>query len=726
MVLKNCWEIKECGREKGGLREADLGSCPACPDRGHSCWTVTGTLCGGEVQGTFAQKEMNCLRCQVYQLYNIQTGAQRERLINEYKSELARYLNGDVGVFEGKTTEEALALAAGGLNHQLEVQIQARTRQLLEVNKQLKDKIEERKRLDGELRKSEQSYTSLVNNVPDYVMRYDHQHRHIFANDGCLKAAGMRRDEFIGKTHRELGFPESLCLLWEKAIDRCFETKQPQTEIFEWESAYGPVVLEWRAIPEAKEDGSIETVLGLSRDITERKRAEESLRESEQELRTIFEGALDGIMVADAETKKFINANAAICSMLGYTHEEIVRIGMSDIHPKQDMPRVTEQFESQLRGEIRIAADTPMMRKDGSVFYAAIKAAPIRLGGKDCLLGIFRDVTERMQAQRELLESEARFRGLVEQSIAGIYIIQDGSLAYANPRFAEIRGYSSADEVIGRDPLQLIAEKDRGTVAELNRRLLAGEMPSIAYSFIALRKDGSSVDVGAHSALATYRGRPAILGLLQDISEKKRAEEDIQRYVAQLKTAFMSTVEVATTLSEMRDPYTSGHERRVAEIAVAIGAELGFDSRRQEGLRVASHLHDIGKITIPAEILSKPGKLSAIERQLVEGHAQASYNVLKAVQWPWPVAQAALQHHERMDGSGYPQGLKGDAILFEARIMAVADVVEAMSSHRPYRAGLGIEAALSEIEHGRGSAYDPTVVDACLKLFREKGYAIPA
>jgi len=176
----------------------------------------------------------------------------------------------------------------------------------------------------------------------------------------------------------------------------------------------------------------------------------------------------------------------------------------------------------------------------------------------------------------------------------------------------------------------------------------------------------------------------------------------------------------------MRDPYTAGHERRVAEIAVAVGAELGFDARRQEGLRVAGYLHDIGKITIPSEILSKPGKLSPIEYQLIQGHPQASYDVLKAVEFPWPVAEIALQHHERMDRSGYPQGLKGEAILLEARILAVADVVEAMSSHRPYRPGLGIDKALAEIERGRGSAYDPKVADACLGLFRKKSYALPA
>ena len=212
---------------------------------------------------------------------------------------------------------------------------------------------------------------------------------------------------------------------------------------------------------------------------------------------------------------------------------------------------------------------------------------------------------------------------------------------------------------------------------------------------------------------------------MQDISEKKRADEQIQYYIEQLKTAFMSTVEVATTLSELRDPYTAGHERRVAQIAVAISNELGFDKGRQEGLRVAGHLHDIGKINIPAEILSKPGKLSSIEYQLVQGHSQSGYEVLKTVEFPWPVAQIVLQHHERIDGSGYPQGLKGEAILPEARILAVADVVEAMSSHRPYRPGFGIKTALAEIERGRGTSYDPTAADACLRLFREKGFVLP-
>lgn len=332
---------------------------------------------------------------------------------------------------------------------------------------------------------------------------------------------------------------------------------------------------------------------------------------------------------------------------------------------------------------------------------------------------------DNLDRSAALAAAEEQFRGLVEQAIAGIYIIQDGRIAYVNQRCAEILGYGKAEALIGADPLLLVVEADRAKTMENMQRLLDGVLRSLTFEFATLRPDGTVVDIGLHGARATHRGRQAIIGLLQDISEKKRAEEQIARYVKQLEGAFMRTVEVATTLSEMRDPYTAGHEKRVAAIAVAIGAELGYDARSQEGLRVAGYLHDVGKITIPAEILAKPGRLSPIEFEMIKGHSRAGYDVLKDVEFPWPVAEIALQHHERMDGSGYPQGLKGDAILPQARIMAVADVVEAMASHRPYRPGLGIDAALEEIARGRGTAYDALVSDACLRIFREKGYRMP-
>jgi response regulator RpfG family c-di-GMP phosphodiesterase len=208
--------------------------------------------------------------------------------------------------------------------------------------------------------------------------------------------------------------------------------------------------------------------------------------------------------------------------------------------------------------------------------------------------------------------------------------------------------------------------------------------------------------------------------------QNRELEYKVLQRTAELNVAFMRTVEVATIMSEMNDPCTAGHERRVASLAEAIGAELGLDGRRRAGLLVAGQLHDVGKIVIPSKILAKPGKLSAAEFALVKGHPQAGYETLKNVEFPWPVAQIVLQHHERIDGSGYPAGLKGEDIILEARIMAVADVIEAMASPRPYRASLGIEKALEEIERGLGTAYDVAVAGACLRLFREKLFSLPA
>ena len=178
-------------------------------------------------------------------------------------------------------------------------------------------------------------------------------------------------------------------------------------------------------------------------------------------------------------------------------------------------------------------------------------------------------------------------------------------------------------------------------------------------------------------------------------------------------------------MMDLRDPYTSGHERRVGEISAAIAAEIGLDANRQHGLRVAGAMHDVGKITVPSAILSKPGRLSPIEFQLVHTPPQQCYEVPKGIEFPWPVAEVAYQHHERMDGGGYPRGLKGEEIVLEARILAAAGGIEAMSTHQPYRPGLVTDKALAEIERGCGTLYDANVADACMRLFRERHYQMP-
>ena len=206
--------------------------------------------------------------------------------------------------------------------------------------------------------------------------------------------------------------------------------------------------------------------------------------------------------------------------------------------------------------------------------------------------------------------------------------------------------------------------------------------------------------------------------------KRREAEEKLEQTLEILKRAVGTTIQILVYALESRDPYTAGHQSRSANLASAIATEMGLDQDKIEGIHMAGIVHDIGKITIPSEILIKPTKLTNIEFSLIKQHSLSGYEMLKNVESPWSLAEIVYQHHERMNGSGYPRNLKGDEILLESRIMVVADVVEAMASYRPYRPALGIEAALEEIEKNKGILYDDAVVDACLKLFREKGYQL--
>lgn len=208
------------------------------------------------------------------------------------------------------------------------------------------------------------------------------------------------------------------------------------------------------------------------------------------------------------------------------------------------------------------------------------------------------------------------------------------------------------------------------------------------------------------------------------LAERNRADEELKKSFEKLRRAYEQTVTALASTAEMRDPYTSGHQQRVTNLACSIAEHMDLPAKTIEGLRIAGLLHDIGKISVPAEILSKPGRITEDEFNIIKNHCQVGYDILKEIEFPWPVAEIVFQHHERMDGSGYPQGIRGEEILFEARILAVADVIEAMSSHRPYRPGLGLDKALDEISQNRGVFYDPMVVDACLDVASSPGFKL--
>jgi HD-GYP domain-containing protein (c-di-GMP phosphodiesterase class II) len=273
--------------------------------------------------------------------------------------------------------------------------------------------------------------------------------------------------------------------------------------------------------------------------------------------------------------------------------------------------------------------------------------------------------------------------------------------------------------------LNAVHPDDREFLQKSRKEALSGEKP---YDFDHRIVLPSGEIRSVHEQGVAYFDKSGkafrMVGTVQDITERMQAKAKLQETLDRLGKAFGGVIQVLSATTEMRDPYTAGHHRRSADLARAIGREMGLPEDQVEGLRLAGTIHDVGKIGIPADILSKPTRLSEIEFSLIQSHSQIGYDILAGIEFAWPIAKIVNQHHERMDGSGYPQGLKNGDILLESRILAVADVIEAMASHRPYRPSLGIEAALKEIEDKKGVLYDPAVVTACLALFRENRYVL--
>lgn len=451
------------------------------------------------------------------------------------------------------------------------------------------------------------------------------------------------------------------------------------------------------------------------------------IRRDENLLRLFFDLPFIGMATSSPESKHWLRFNDRLCEILGYTREQLARVTWAAMTHPDDLAADVAEFDRVMRGEIEgYTLDKRFIRPDGAIVHTTIDVHASRRPDRsiECFVCTVQDITARKQADAALRESEARFKGLVEQSLVGIFIIDSTMVRYTNPRAAEILGRSQ-DEVIGRETSSFVHPDDVALVGQNIRRLLSGEQADLKMEFRGLHRDGSTVYIGAHGSLAEISGRQCIIGVMQDITDKREHDRRINEYVERLEHSIMSTVQAISHMVDLRDPYTAGHERRVGELAAAIGAEIGMNEHQIKGLRVAGSVHDVGKIGVPAEILSKPTRLSAAEFAIVKTHAQQGYEILKDIDFPWPIAQTVWQHHERLDGSGYPRGLRGDEISLEARIMAVADIIESMSTHRPYRPAMGIDAAFAELNAQPGKLYDQAIVTACERLFREKGYQLP-
>ncbi len=491
------------------------------------------------------------------------------------------------------------------------------------------------------------------------------------------------------------------------------------------------------------------------------------LREEQEALyKAALERCNDGVLVQGSDARLYFNERYR--KMLGYRDARELA-GKPLFHEIDSAYRemVREYMGLGLAGDGNLpACECRLIKKDGTKVEAVISTSPIIYGDAPASLSFIRDITEtasaagqsghrrerpedivkgrtalieekkvdlekeiaeRKRAEESLLASEGKYRSIFENAAEGIFRLERESRTLSvNPAMARMCGYDTPDEMTARvtDLFQQIHVDDecRATFATL-----LGDGKTIdGFEAQIHRKDGTLL----WGSLNVWPGKDGAgkvtcyEGTVEDISSRKLAEEDLRQTMERLSTILRGTISAMSMAVEMRDPYTSGHQKKVSSLASFIAREMALPTHTIENVRTAGIVHDIGKMSIPAEILSKPTILSDTEMGLLKIHPRSGYEILKEAELPYPIAEAVLQHHERLDGSGYPQGLRGPEILLEARILAVADVVEALASHRPYRPAFGIDAALDEIEKNIGILYDPQVVSACVTLFRDKGFTL--
>ena len=603
---------------------------------------------------------------------------------------------------------------------------------------ELNKEIEGRKRKEEELRAVSSYQESLLSAIPDIIMEVDGNKVYTWANQPGRDFFGK---DVVGK---EAAFYFEGDQDTYSIVQPLFNGHENVIYLESWQRRRDGEkrLLAWWCRVLKDENGQVTGALSSGRDITERKQAEEDLRKTEETYRLVVDNMADVITVMDLNLR-FTYASPSVIRLLGYTAEEVMVQTLEQMMTPESLQIVAGVFEEELKLEASGMADPGRTRileleeykKDGSIVWLENRLSSLRDKEKKLvgIIALSHDITDRKRAEEALRENENKYR-LLADNVNDVIFVLDMNLnyTYVSPSVKILRGYEPA-EVLKQQSFEILTPSSRDlamrTVSEI-MELEKSEHREIPISrtlqLEMVRKDGTTVWTEVKlSFIRDENQRPvSILGVTRDITDRKRAEEELQQTLDSLRKAVGTTIQVMVSAVEARDPYTSGHQVRSADLARAIATEMGLPQEKIDGIRMAGSIHDIGKLSIPAEILSKPTKLTNIEFSLIQEHARQGFEILKGVESSWPLAEMVYQHHERMDGSGYPRNLKGEEILIEARILAVADVVEAMASHRPYRAGLGIDAALEEISKNRGILYDPEVTDACLKLFQEKRYSL--
>ncbi|MDP3981813.1 MAG: PAS domain S-box protein [Chlamydiota bacterium] len=493
---------------------------------------------------------------------------------------------------------------------------------------------------------------------------------------------------------------------------------------------------------------------------------DEELAESEEKYRTLFQSVKDAIITADHKGT-IIFHNKAAAQLFDYTSKELTGKPVSSIMPEGYNQAPSENFNKHVKSKgaeiIEKTFEGEGQTKNGALIPIEVSLSAFKRKGTWTFTSIIRDITERKHAEEarqrshqhqellnELLQislKDISLKDMLSQSLdlittvpylalegkASVYLMEDNVLVMkAQKGLTEPIPPPCRRMELGQCISGLTATSGEIVFADGNDALHEIECEGISshgHCCVPIISDGNVLGMinlyfkeGQKRHEKEEEFLQAAANVMIQMIHSKILDEKLQHTATNLREAMGGTIQLLSATVEMRDPYTAGHQKRVADLARAIATEMGLSSGIVDGLRLGALIHDIGKISVPAEILSKPGKITPIEFALIKSHAEVGYNLLKKVEFPWPVAEMVFQHHEKMDGSGYPQGISGEEICIEARILCVADVVEAIASQRPYRPALGIDVALEEIEKQKGILYDSKSVEACLKIFKEKGY----
>jgi len=592
--------------------------------------------------------------------------------------------------------------------------------------------ITSRKLAEKAQRENEYKYRSILETTEEGYYEIDLAGNFTFFNDSVCSLLGYSRKELMGMNNRQYMDKDTAGKVFQ-TFNRVYRTGE-STKEFDWQIIRKDGTkryIEQSALLQKDSSGKPIGFRGIIHDITERRKTEELLKQSEAQYRLLADHMKDQVWLMDLDLK-ITYVSPSVEKLLGYTTEDVMKLPMYKLLTKKSSRIAMDTFSREMEKastapSYKVLLELECCCKDGRCIWieASFSFIMDENGKPISILGEGREITKRKQIEESLQKSEENFRHSLDNSPLGVRISTlEGETIYANKAVLDMYGYDSIEE------LKKIPIQDRYTPESYTQFLirkkkrLLGEFGPSEYEISVVRKNGEIRHLHVFRKEIFWSGKKQSQVIYEDISLRRQAEEKITTILGNLRKSIRTTIQVLGTASEARDPYTAGHQKRVADLARTIATEMGLPQDSIEAIRMAGAIHDIGKISIPSEILCKPTKLTDLEYSLVQTHTQYSYEIMKDVESPWPLADIVYQHHERINGSGYPQGLKGEDILIEARILAVADVVEAMASYRPYRPSLGVQSALTEIEDNAGILYDSKVVKTCLKLFRENRFKL--